>query len=144
MYIEPVPIGSNYSKTCTVFEIRIYDHLPHIDPTEFGLTNVPKIDPEMYYVTSGDAICKTLQLQKDLWELVKKVNTLIKKESSEKLVAYQKVLCSCASRSKIFIDKLKVAKGDAVFLETEWRGGNGKGVLVAICKNPRPKNRNVH
>ena len=138
MYIEPVPIGGNYDKSCTVFEIKIYDHLNHISPDEFGLSNVPSLDPEMYYITSGDAICKTMQLQKDLWLLVGKVQKLSSKKPTKKLALYLKALYSCAVRSKVLIDKLKVARGSAIFLETEWRDRR----VIAVAKNPRPKMKN--
>jgi hypothetical protein len=135
MYIEPVPIGGAYDKSCTVFEIKIYDHLNHIDPGEFGLTGVPKLDPEMYYVTSGDAICKTNQLHKDLWLLVGKIQKLAGKNPTKQLTLYLKALYSCAVKSKVLIDKLKIAKGEAIFLETEWRDGR----VICVAKNPRPK-----
>ena len=139
MYIEPVPIGGNYDKSCTVFEIKIYDHLNHIDPVEFGLTDIPKLDPEMYYITSGDAIRKTMQLQKDLWILVGQIQKLAGKKPSKKHKLYLKALYSCAAKSKVLIDKLKVAKGDAVFLETEWRDRR----VICVAKNPRPKIKNI-
>lgn len=138
MYIEPVPIGGDYDESCTVFEIKIYDHLDHIDPAEFGLSNVPTLNPEMYYVTSGDAICKTQQLQKDLWILVGQIQKLAGKKPPKELAAYLKVLYRCAARSQVLIDKLKVARGDAIFLETEWRDRR----VIAVAKNPRPKVKN--
>jgi hypothetical protein len=131
MYIESVPIGSDHDKSCTVFEIKIYDHLNHIDPSEFGLSDVPSLNPEKYYVTSGDAICKTTQLRKDLWVLIANIKSL-KSETYDK---YLSALYSCASKSSILIDKLKIAKGNAVFLETEWRDGR----VICVAKNPRPK-----
>jgi hypothetical protein len=139
MYIEPVPIGGNYDESCTVFEIKIYDHLDRIDPAGFGLSNVPTLDPEMYYVTSGDAICKTQQLQKDLWILVGQIQKLAGKKPPKELGAYLKVLYRCAARSQVLIDKLKVARGDAIFLETEWRDRR----VICVAKNPRPKNKPV-
>jgi hypothetical protein len=139
MYIEPVPIGGTYDKSCTVFEIKIYDHLNRINPSEFGLSDVPKLDPEMYYVTSGDAICKTTQLQKDLWLLVGKIRKLAKEKPRKGLAQYLNALYRCASLSQVLIDKLKVAKGNAVFLETEWRDGR----VIAVAKNPRPKIKNI-
>jgi hypothetical protein len=139
MYIEPVPIGSDYDKSCTVFEIKIYDHLNHIDPTEFGLADVPKLNPEMYYVTSGDAICKTIQLRKDLWILINNIKDLAGKKPAKKFQLYLKALYSCASKSTVLINKLRVAKGSAVFLETEWRDRR----VIAVAKNPRPKIKNV-
>ncbi|MFA5767152.1 MAG: hypothetical protein WC919_04470 [Candidatus Paceibacterota bacterium] len=135
MYIEPVPIGGDYGESCTVFEIKIYDHLNHIDPSEFDLTDVPSLDPEIYYVTSGDAICKTMQLHKDLWILVGKIQKMVNKKPNKKLSTYLKALYSCAVKSKVLIDKLKVARGEAVFLETEWRDRR----VIAVAKNPRPK-----
>jgi hypothetical protein len=135
MHIEPVPVGGDYDKSCTVFEIKLYDHLNHINPAEFGLSDVPMLDPEMYYVTSGDAICKTIQLQKDLWALVSKVRILASKKPTKKMASYLKALYSCASKSKVLIDKLKEARGSAVFLETEWRDRK----VIAVAKNPRPK-----
>jgi hypothetical protein len=137
MYIEPVPIGGDYDESCTVFEIKIYDHLDHIDPAEFELSNVPTLDPKMYYVTSGDAICKTQQLQKDLWILVGQVQKIAGKKPPKKLAAYLKVLYRCAARSQVLIDKLKVARRDAIFLETEWRDRR----VICVAKNPRPKNK---
>ena len=139
MYIEPVPIGGDYDKSCTVFEIKLYDHLNHIDPTEFGLVDVPSLNPEMYYVTSGDAICKTIQLQKDLWLLIAKVKQAAGKKPTKKLQKYLSALYSCASRSQVLINKLKIARGDAIFLETEWRDRR----VIAVAKNPRPKIKNV-
>ena len=139
MHIEPVPIGGDYDKSCTVFEIKLYDHLNHIDPAMFGLDNVPSLNPEMYYVTSGDAICKTMQLQKDLWILVGKIQKLAGKKRTKKYKSYLKALYSCAVKSRMLINKLKVAKGSAIFLETEWRG---TGTLVCVAKNPRPKIKN--
>jgi len=139
MYIEPVPIGGTYDKSCTVFEIKLYDHLNHINPTDFGLSDIPSLNPEMYYVTSGDAICKTIQLQKDLWILIGKIRQIANKKSTKKLSAYLKALYSCASKSQVLINKLKIAKGDAVFLETEWRDR----CVICVAKNPRPKLKNI-
>jgi hypothetical protein len=139
MYIEPVPIGDDYNQSCTVFEIRIYDHLNHIEPSQFGLQDVPSIDPETYYVTSGDAICKTEQLHKDLWILVGKIQKLVNQKPTKKMAAYLKALYGCAVRSKNLINKLKIAKGDAVFLETEWRDRK----VIAVAKNPRPKIKSI-
>ncbi|MCK9558749.1 MAG: hypothetical protein M0R50_12030, partial [Candidatus Cloacimonetes bacterium] len=98
-------------------------------------TDVPTLNPEMYYVTSGDAICKTTQLQKDLWILVSKVKAAIGKKPTKKHQQYLKALYSCASKSQVLIDKLKKARGKSVFLETEWRDGK----VIAVAKNPRPK-----
>ena len=139
MYIEPVPIGGDYDKSCTVFEIKIYDHLNHIEPSKFGLTDAPSLNPEMYYVTSGDAICKTVQLRKDLWLLINRVKDAAGKKPNKKWQKYLTALYSCASKSTVLINKLKAAKGDAIFLETEWRDRR----VICVAKNPRPKNKSA-
>jgi len=139
MHIEPVPIGGDYDESCTVFEINVYDHLNHIDPAQFDLHDVPSLNPESYYVTSGDAICKTVQLHRDLWALVGTIQKTVNrtKKPTKKMLAYLKALYGCAVRSQVLINKLKIAKGDAIFLETEWRDRR----VIAVAKNPRPKNK---
>ena len=70
-----VLIGEPADSPHAVFELRIWDHLNKIDPTEFGVSDVPSLNPANYYVTSGDAISKTKQLVKDLKELLAKLKS---------------------------------------------------------------------
>lgn len=132
---EPVLIGQDFDESSTVFELRLWDHLNRIDPAQFGLIDVPTLNPETYYVTSGDAICKTTQLCSDLWVLIGKIKKTAGKKPKKKYKQYLGALYSCAFRSRALIHKLTKARGSACFLETEWRSG----VIIAIAKNPRPK-----
>lgn len=70
------------------------------------------IDPKTYFVTSGEAVRKAEQLEKDLW--------------------------FAAGQARKLKNLLKTAREKAVYLETEWNDGR----LILKRKNPRNKDKN--
>ena len=70
------------------------------------------IDPNTYFITSGEAIAKAEKLEKDIWTM--------------------------AGKARQLKNLLKQARGPAVYLETEWNDGR----LLLKRKNPRnPKTK---
>ena len=67
------------------------------------------LDPSKYFVTSGEAIHKAEQLNKDIWAL--------------------------AGKARKFLNELKKARGDAKYLESTWEDG----IITLRRKNPRVK-----
>ena len=65
------------------------------------------IDPNTYFITSGEAIAKAEKLEKDIWLM--------------------------AGKARQLKNMLKKARGPAVYLETEWNDGR----LLLKRKNPR-------
>lgn len=134
-----------------VFELRLRDCLPCIDPETFGLpTNTLAIDPYAYFITSGDALAKAIKLEKDIWalasELQKKYARLKKRKGQTTWVfnpKYRKYIATtwkCAGRCRTMVNRLYEAKGINCFLETEWREQR----LIVIPKNPRTKPNIIH
>lgn len=75
---------------------------------EFDLDDFVKpIEPKKYFVTTGDAVCKTKRLISDIENLL--------------------------SDSKKMLEILEKIRGSNVYLETRWE--NGK--LLLLIKNPR-------
>lgn len=69
------------------------------------------IDPRTYFVTSGEAVRKAEQLEKDIWLM--------------------------AGKARQLRNLLKKAREKAVYLETEWNDGR----LILKRKNPRNKGK---
>ena len=107
MMSDYVLIGEQATSPHAVFELRIWDHLPKIDPKQFGLTNVPSLNPADYYITSGDAISKAVQLVKDLTELL---NTLRCKAKPKRFGL--RCICGkkCSSKSGATLHRLSCIK----------------------------------
>ena len=117
----------------SIFELRIQDHLNDIDPINFHIRKeVPSLDPKSYYITSGDALAKTMQLEHDLWSLAGKLRAMYK----NKYKKYVGAVWKCAGKCRALNNLLSAVKGDACFLETEW---SSDGELLCIPKNPRRK-----
>ena len=118
-----------------VFEFRINDHLPDIDPVTFGLQpdKVQSVDPSSYFITSGDAVSKAKKLESDLWSLAHTLKNNRPKRVTKKYLKYEKVVWSCAVKARTVVRRLVEARGDSCFLETEWRDR----ALLVIPKNPR-------
>lgn len=142
---EYVLIGQPTTNPHAVYELRLPDHLTDISPKLFQLKDVPTINPALYFVTSGDAVCKATQLEKDLLKLFKQLSKFkpqtIKMNNSQKvkqrrnLKKYRLAIWSCAMRARSLIKKLKVARGTHCFLELEWR----LHVMTLTPKDPRPR-----
>jgi len=152
-----VKIGDDFGpERPAVFELVIEDHVPFVDPKAYGLTDVGYVKPHDYFVTSGDAVEKTRVMDRDLWKLAgdlrKHVYHLIAEENKcspneaqdlfrdgvlpkhpPRFVEYESAVWKAAGQSRKLFNALLKAKGDAIFLETEWNDH----VLHVIPKNPR-------
>lgn len=119
-----------------VYELILSDFVyPLIPPDEL---DVVSFDPRIYFITSGDAVCKSRILSRDLWNYAgmirKKTNNL--KRKTKKITEFEKLCWAVAGQASKMINCLIKARGTAIFLETE-RGENGS--LLVLCKNPRIK-----
>lgn len=83
------------------------DGIYHLVLSEF----ISAIDPHTYFITSGEAIAKATQLEKDIWLM--------------------------AGKARQLKNMLKKARGPAVYLETEWNDNR----LLLKRKNPRNKGK---
>jgi len=129
-----------------VFELRLCDCLPCIAPETFGLpADTQTIDPQSYFITSGDALAKAIKLERDMWKLatqlrsryarlktIKGKKTWVFESKHKKFV---QTVWKCAGQCRAMANKLCEAKGVNCFLETEWREQH----LIVIPKNPRIK-----
>lgn len=121
----------------SIFELRVRDHLPDINPESFKITKpIPQLDPVSYFITSGDALAKSKQLEKDLWILAGELRSNAPKRPSKKYLAYSSAVWKCAGKSRSLVNKLRIVKGVNCFLETEWSADRQ---LLCIPKNPRIK-----
>jgi hypothetical protein len=121
----------------SVFELRVMDHLIDIDPLSHKITTeISQIDPRSYFITSGDALAKAKQLEKDLWALAGKLKSSTPKRPTKKYLAYASDVWKCAGKCRSLVNKLQVVKGVNCFLETEWSADRQ---LLCIPKNPRIK-----
>lgn len=155
-----VKIGESYDNKPAVFELVIYDHVPFVDPVQYGLKTTEfisrSIDPAKYFVTSGDAVEKTKILEKDIWNLagdlrklsyqiIEKEHRCSAAESQKKFrqgvrpikpkqfSEYESDVWKAAGCARKLLNALIAARGEDCFLETEW--DNHK--LLCIPKNPR-------
>jgi hypothetical protein len=119
-----------------VFELRVSDHLDDINPSKFDIDNVESIDPTGYFITSGDALAKALQLEKDLWKLAGNLRSCGGKRQTKKYKQYVSAVWKCAGATRRLVNILRTVKGGNCFLETEWSSNRQ---LLCIPKNPRSK-----
>jgi hypothetical protein len=118
-----------------IFELRLEDHIPDIDPEKFGYARdkVPWIRPSYYFITSGEAIAKARKLESDLWALAHKLKSNRPKKAHKKYKNYEAAVWGSAVKARLLVKKLLSVKQSNCFLETEWRDGS----LLLIPKNPR-------
>lgn len=193
-------IGEPFIERPQIFELRLSDHIVDINPDSFGMDlssapGIPSLDPHSYYITSGDAVAKTIKLKQDLQELAerlysgpaitgwpneltcpicskrctstsgktlhlkkceKKYKKLICPHCSKKcsskpglvlhikkcpekpkqpLEEYKEAVQKAAKQAVALVKKLKDARAEDCFLETEWRNHS----LLCIPKNPRKR-----
>jgi len=144
---EPIDQGNRPA----VFELKIHGHLPLIEPNLFGLPDdTPTIDPHYYFITSGDALAKSIKLWRDILELIKELHgkyarpiTIKGKKKWIYKKGYRKyveTVLECAKSCQEMTNKLREAKGPNCFLETEWREQH----LITIPKNPRVRTNIIH
>ncbi len=116
-----------------VVELVLSDYVTKLTPPD-GV-DLKCLDPNAYFITSGDAIQKSKQLKKDLYAYAGKVRNIVSSTEID-LSEFEKACWTNASSCVKMINDLIKARGDAIFLETEWVG---KSVLVCRPKNPRVK-----
>lgn len=138
-----------------VFELVISDHVPWVDPADYGLDR-DGINPHDYFITSGDAVEKAKILDRDLWQLAgslrKEMFQLIageqgcdplkaqelfrtgtRPQNPPRFHEYEAEVWRAAGQCRKMVNALKTAKGVNCFLETEWDCHR----LLCIPKNPR-------
>lgn len=121
-----------------VFELVLNDHVPWLNPADFGLKNVESINPHDYFITSGDAVEKAKILDKDLWRLAGALRKELHRLAAEgqdnaDFQRYETAVWHAAGQCRKLVNALKSAKGSNTFLETEWQNHQ----LLCIPKNPR-------
>lgn len=123
------------SKPYDQFDLVVDDHVPFVNPRSYGITDFKGINPNDYFVTSGDAVSKAKFLEKEMWDLAgsarKKFGTSRIKKHKEFVAAVWKA----AGRCRAMVKTLEKARGDAIFLETEWINHQ----LICKPKNPRAR-----
>lgn len=125
-------IGGKWDGVPEVFELRISDYIMPITPPRE--LNLPKFDPNRYYITSGDAIQKTLQLIEEMEELRKPI-TDMPGEMPTQVRDFVTKLSNAIDAAHRMMTDLAKARGTALFLETEW----AQNVLICMPKNPRSR-----
>lgn len=139
----------------SVFELVVSDHIPLVSPADYGLDR-EGINPNDYFVTSGDAVEKARVLSNDLWQLAgalrKELFQLIAAENGcdnvqaqalfrsgvfpkppSRFHEYEAAVWKAAGQARKMLNALQAAKGVNCFLETEWDSHR----LLCIPKNPR-------
>lgn len=127
-------VGEPAGEKQTVFELVLSDHIEYIDPSEYGLKKEKGIDPNYYFITSGDAVEKAKVLERDMWKYAGELSKRAKeKPKDKKLQAYRAAIYKQAGRARALLNVLIKTKGDNCFLETEWENHR----LKCAQKNPR-------
>ncbi len=127
-----------------VFQLDLYDLVGTIKATDYSI-DATDVDPRIYYVTSGDAISKTLYMQKMVRSIYLTYSDKLCNKTQESTLETQEVFTKNGLRdyvsalnamlSKIdqLLSHLYIARSDNCFLETEWENHT----LLCIPKNPR-------
>jgi hypothetical protein len=115
-------LGQPYDKAAKnkVFILNIYDHVDYIKAADYGETD--EIDPKSYFITSGDAVQKTIYM-------ISQLQALEKRHKNKYRRAVKKNILKAEALLALLID----ARGSDCFLETEWENHN----LKVVPKNPR-------
>ena len=125
-----------------VFELNITEHVTILDPSKFGV-EYQAIDPEAAFVTSGDAVKKAEELERQLINLADAMVLALSPADSEETILGTSILnvealmnaaYREAGRCRSLINKLILARGPACFLETDWTPDRR---LIIIPKDPR-------
>ena len=117
-----------------VYMLVISDFIEPLKPPK--AFELDPIDPNAYYITSGDAIQKAEQLHRDLFSMATKASAragkLVKLKTADQFA--KKCWEQVRGVGKL-LTALREAKGSNVFLETEWM----QHILLCLPKNPRVK-----
>lgn len=148
----------NIDANASVFKLVLEDHIQYVDPKEYNIYGEQGIDPGYYFITSGDAVEKAKVMERDFWRyagelrtrccqhIANEFNVDIKEAKKmykegkrpkrlKKFGEYEAAIWSAAGKARSLLNALKKAKGDNIFLETEWEDHT----LYCTCKNPRMK-----
>ena len=127
---DVIKLGDIVNGPLEIFELVIDEHIDKIIPADFGF-KYDSIDPNYYFITSGDAVQKTLAIRRDIINLQ---NVLDKDISPDgRIVEFREKIDKIIGQVDAFIVKIKTARGNKLFLETEWEAHQ----LYCIPKNPR-------
>jgi len=130
--------------TGQVYELAVDDFLqPMSPPNQFEME---ELDPNDYFITSGDAVQKTKYLCTIIWSYAgkarKQLNGMNQPTAASK--KFERLCWEQAGSARKMLNALIGIRGEDVFLETEWN----EHMLIVIPKNPRvrkiiPKNKGV-
>lgn len=125
-----------------VFQLVIEDHVDLVDPAKYKI-NLAPVNPLDAFVTSGDAVKKAEEIERQFLAVAERVEHILNDNAPEShLTAVdrrghetlrQEAYCQ-AGRTRALINKLILAKGGSIFLETEWAVDR---TLLVIPKDPR-------
>lgn len=118
-----------------VYELDIDEHVPFVDPATYGIKDLTAVRPSDYFITSGDAVVKAAQLDKDMWLLAGEARKRYGPSKVKKHKEFERRIWEAAGKCRTLVNTLKKVRGEAVFLETEWKDHK----LYCIPKNPRKK-----
>lgn len=127
-----------------VFELIVGEHVSTLNPADFGM-ELAAISPELAFVTSGDAVKKAEELERqyiNLADAMAMLTTPLEGEEVElhggmKIENVAKLRDAAyleAGRCRSLINKLVLARGPACFLETDWTPDRK---LILVPKDPR-------
>jgi hypothetical protein len=164
---SPSPVPGPYPKVGepiigehpAVFELVVDDHVAFVDPAAYDLKDCVGLDPNQYFVTSGDAVEKARALERDLWQLAGEVRKQsyqhiaderkVSLQEAQRLYRngerpkkpkryseYETAVWQAAGSARSLLNALKKAKGTNIFLETD-RDEDHR--LLCVPKNPRAK-----
>jgi hypothetical protein len=142
----------------SIFQLVVEDIVDNVKPKKYGISSEKGIDPNYYFVTSGDAVEKAKVLSKEMWQYAgqvrKRLLEILAKENNcttakaqamyqkgkrpkkpKQLGDFEAAVWKAAGQSRKLVNALVKAKGDDCFLETEWDSHK----LLCIPKNPRSK-----
>jgi len=113
--------------------LDVTSHVPFINPKDYNITDVEGVNPDDFFITSGDAVIKAGVLQRRLWEFAGEMRKKFGKSKNKKHTTFVRDIWSAGGKARAFVNYLTKVRGDAIFLEIERRDH----VLYAIPKNPR-------
>jgi len=114
------------------YNLKISLFIDILDPPK--TFNMPKLDPNRYYITSGDAIRKTSQLIKDIYKYAGEARKKLKSlEQTPEEVEFEKKSWEAAGKAQKLMKELEKTRGKNIFLETD----RSQGSLIVVAKNPR-------
>lgn len=116
-------------------KLVLSDYIPYVNPAKYGIKGTVGVDPNQFYVTSGDAVIKAEFMEKKLWEFATLMKRQYGKKANKRTQQFLKDTWSAASKARGLINYLKKVRGPHVFLECEHRDHN----LFVIPKDPRGK-----